>query len=37
MQGKTLEIVDKKTGEVQEMHFFVVIFGASQYSYAELL
>ncbi len=33
--GKTLEIVDKETGEVQEVQFFVAILGASQYTYAE--
>ena len=33
--GKTLEIVDEKTGEVTEAQFFVSILGASQYTYAE--
>jgi transposase len=33
--GKTLSIVDKDTGEVQEVQFFVAILGASQYTYAE--
>lgn len=33
--GKTLEIVDKETGEVHEVQFFVAILGASQYTYAE--
>lgn len=33
--GKTLEIVDPETGEVQEVQFFVAILGASQYTYAE--
>lgn len=33
--GKTLEVVDKDTGEVQEIQFFVAILGASQYTYAE--
>lgn len=33
--GKTLEIVDKGTGEVVEVQFFVAILGASQYTYAE--
>lgn len=33
--GKTLEIVDKETGEVIEVQFFVAILGASQYTYAE--
>lgn len=33
--GKTLEIVDAQTGEVQEVQFFVAILGASQYTYAE--
>ncbi|WP_321369890.1 IS21 family transposase [uncultured Draconibacterium sp.] len=34
--GKTLEIVDPETGEVQELQFFVAILGASQYTYAEV-
>lgn len=33
--GKTLQIVDKETGEVHEVQFFVAILGASQYTYAE--
>jgi len=33
--GKTLEIVDKETGEIREVQFFVAILGASQYTYAE--
>lgn len=33
--GKTLEIVNKETGEVIEVQFFVAILGASQYTYAE--
>lgn len=33
--GKTLEVVCKETGEVQEVQFFVAILGASQYTYAE--
>ena len=33
--GKTLEIVNKQTGEVQDVQFFVAILGASQYTYAE--
>jgi len=33
--GKTLELIDKETGEVQEVQFFVAILGASQYTYAE--
>jgi transposase len=33
--GKTLEIVNKETGEVVEVQFFVAILGASQYTYAE--
>lgn len=34
--GKTLEVVDPETGEVQEVQFFVAILGASQYTYAEV-
>lgn len=34
--GKTLEIVNPATGEVQEVQFFVAILGASQYTYAEV-
>jgi len=33
--GKTLEIVDEKTGEIINLQFFVAILGASQYTYAE--
>lgn len=33
--GKTLEVVDKETGEVTEVQFFVAVLGASQYTYAE--
>ena len=33
--GKTLEIVNKETGEVTEVQFFVAVLGASQYTYAE--
>lgn len=33
--GKTLEIVDEKTGEITVVQFFVAILGASQYTYAE--
>jgi transposase len=33
--GKTLELVDKDTGEVTEVQFYVAILGASQYTYAE--
>lgn len=34
--GKTLEVVNPETGEVQEVQFFVAILGASQYTYAEV-
>ncbi len=33
--GKTLQIIDKETGEIKEVQFFVAILGASQYTYAE--
>lgn len=33
--GKTLKILDKDTGEITELQFFVAILGASQYTYAE--
>ncbi len=33
--GKTLAIIDKATGEIKEVQFFVAILGASQYTYAE--
>lgn len=33
--GKTLPIIDKDTGEISEVQFFVSILGASQYTYAE--
>ena len=32
--GKTLSIIDKDTGEIKEVQFFVAILGASQYTYA---
>ncbi|MDH5380114.1 MAG: IS21 family transposase [Cyclobacteriaceae bacterium] len=34
--GKKLSIVDKGTGEVKEVQFFVAVLGASQYTYAEV-
>ena len=34
--GKTLEVVNQETGEVQKVQFFVAILGASQYTYAEV-
>lgn len=34
--GKTLQIVDKESGEPKEVQFFVAILGASQYTYAEV-
>ena len=34
--GKTLEYIDKETGEVIEVQFFVAILGASQFTYAEV-
>ena len=33
--GKTHSIIDKDTGELKEIQFFVAILGASQYTYAE--
>jgi transposase len=33
--GKTLQLVDKSSGEITEVQFFVAILGASQYTYAE--
>jgi transposase len=33
--GKKLSLVDKDTGEITEVEFFVSILGASQYTYAE--
>jgi transposase len=33
--GKTLSILDKGSGELKEVQFFVAILGASQYTYAE--
>jgi len=33
--GKTLQIVNKESGEVIEVQFFVAILGSSQYTYAE--
>ena len=33
--GKTLQIVDKESGEVKHVQFFVAILGSSQYTYAE--
>lgn len=33
--GKTLSIIDKETGKLKEVQFFVAILGASQYTYAE--
>ncbi len=33
--GKTLQIIDKQTGEITEVQFFVAILGASQLTYAE--
>lgn len=33
--GKKLSIVNKQTGEITEVEFFVAILGASQYTYAE--
>ncbi len=34
--GKTLEVVDCDTGEIEEVQFYVAILGASQYTYAEV-
>jgi transposase len=33
--GKTLSIIDKETGEIKDVQFFVAILGASQYTYSE--
>ncbi len=33
--GKTLSIIDKESGEIKEVQFFVAILGASQHTYAE--
>ena len=33
--GKTVEIVDRKTGEVKQAQIFVAVLGASSYLYAE--
>ena len=33
--GKTLDLVDRQTGEITEVQFFVAILGASQFTYAE--
>ena len=33
--GKKLQIVDRHTGEIREVEFYVAILGASQYTYAE--
>ena len=33
--GKTLQIVDPSTGEVQQVQFFVAVLGGSQLTYAE--
>ncbi len=33
--GKTLEIVDKHTGEVTDVEVFIAVLGASQYTYVE--
>ncbi|WP_318346943.1 IS21 family transposase [Aquipluma nitroreducens] len=33
--GKKLSVVEKDTGEVSEVEFFVAVLGASQYTYAE--
>jgi transposase len=33
--GKTLQLIDKNTGQIKEVEFFVAILGASQYTYAE--
>jgi transposase len=33
--GKTLDLVDKETGEVNQVEFFVAILGASQHTYCE--
>ena len=33
--GKKLTIIDKETGELKDVEFFVAILGASQFTYAE--
>ncbi len=33
--GKKLNLVDKETGEVKQVEFFVAILGSSQHTYAE--
>lgn len=33
--GKTLQILDKHSGEITDVQFFVAILGSSQYTYAE--
>lgn len=33
--GKTLQIVDKESGELSQVQFFVATLGSSQYTYAE--
>ena len=33
--GKTLSIIEKASGELREVQFFVAILGGSQYTYAE--
>lgn len=33
--GKTLQLIDKNTGQIKEVEFFIAILGASQYTYAE--
>tara|TARA_B110000046_G_scaffold184358_1_gene222638 strand:- start:1559 stop:3115 length:1557 start_codon:yes stop_codon:yes gene_type:complete len=33
--GKTLQLVDPDTGEVQQVQFFIAVLGASQLTYAE--
>jgi len=34
--GKTLQLVERESGEVQEVQFFVAILGSSQYTYAQV-
>jgi len=33
--GKTMQIVDPETGEIQQVQFFVAVLGGSQLTYAE--
>jgi transposase len=33
--GKKLQVIDRQSGEVQDVEFYVAILGASQYTYAE--